>query len=322
MQTNYQEWTTEELIKEFISSELKVPVPLAKEICNRPDSIPYLARILKEDIYRELGGPGDAWSPIHALHLLGCIKTPEALHVLIEELRTQGDKLGDWLTEDMPSILANFGTSAVEPLTELVLDESFGAFVRGAAATALGVIAHHHSKCREPVIELFRKIIREANVHGAEEANSMFITLLIDDLAQLKDREAFKDIKQAFANELIEEFFINLEDIKRIYRTADEELPYHYHHEKDPMDHFSQKNIDYLYKLHYEKEKKQKKAKFENPLETLKTVQKVTEEQVATRRDSKFTKGKRKKKKIGRNDPCPCGSGKKYKKCCLGKEKL
>ena len=24
--------------------------------------------------------------------------------------------------------------------------------------------------------------------------------------------------------------------------------------------------------------------------------------------------------KIGRNDPCPCGSGKKYKKCCLDKK--
>jgi uncharacterized protein len=23
--------------------------------------------------------------------------------------------------------------------------------------------------------------------------------------------------------------------------------------------------------------------------------------------------------KVGRNDPCPCGSGKKYKKCCLNK---
>jgi len=22
--------------------------------------------------------------------------------------------------------------------------------------------------------------------------------------------------------------------------------------------------------------------------------------------------------KVGRNDPCPCGSGKKYKKCCAG----
>jgi len=26
--------------------------------------------------------------------------------------------------------------------------------------------------------------------------------------------------------------------------------------------------------------------------------------------------------KIGRNQPCPCGSGKKHKKCCLGKEKV
>lgn len=24
--------------------------------------------------------------------------------------------------------------------------------------------------------------------------------------------------------------------------------------------------------------------------------------------------------KAGRNDPCPCGSGKKYKSCCWGKE--
>ena len=23
--------------------------------------------------------------------------------------------------------------------------------------------------------------------------------------------------------------------------------------------------------------------------------------------------------KVGRNEPCPCGSGLKYKKCCLGK---
>ncbi len=26
-----------------------------------------------------------------------------------------------------------------------------------------------------------------------------------------------------------------------------------------------------------------------------------------------------KKPKVGRNAPCPCGSGKKYKKCCLEK---
>jgi hypothetical protein len=31
--------------------------------------------------------------------------------------------------------------------------------------------------------------------------------------------------------------------------------------------------------------------------------------------------GKPKPAKVGRNDPCPCGSGKKYKKCCMGKRK-
>lgn len=25
------------------------------------------------------------------------------------------------------------------------------------------------------------------------------------------------------------------------------------------------------------------------------------------------------KVKVGRNEPCPCGSGKKYKKCCINK---
>jgi methionyl aminopeptidase len=29
---------------------------------------------------------------------------------------------------------------------------------------------------------------------------------------------------------------------------------------------------------------------------------------------------KQKPVKIGRNDPCPCGSGRKYKRCCIGKE--
>jgi uncharacterized protein YecA (UPF0149 family) len=24
---------------------------------------------------------------------------------------------------------------------------------------------------------------------------------------------------------------------------------------------------------------------------------------------------------VGRNDPCPCGSGRKYKHCCLGRDR-
>ena len=50
--------------------------------------------------------------------------------------------------------------------------------------------------------------------------------------------------------------------------------------------------------------------------------QKIEREQVAkatgTNKDESLTKApvKRKDAKIGRNDPCPCGSGVKYKLCC------
>ena len=33
---------------------------------------------------------------------------------------------------------------------------------------------------------------------------------------------------------------------------------------------------------------------------------------------SPVTRLERSTPKVGRNDPCPCGSGKKYKRCCLG----
>ena len=44
----------------------------------------------------------------------------------------------------------------------------------------------------------------------------------------------------------------------------------------------------------------------------------IFDEETKTRlyREQKQSGTIRKEKKIGRNDPCPCGSGKKYKKCC------
>ncbi|WP_371257832.1 SEC-C metal-binding domain-containing protein [Synechococcus sp. PCC 7502] len=33
-----------------------------------------------------------------------------------------------------------------------------------------------------------------------------------------------------------------------------------------------------------------------------------------------FTPATRQSKKVGRNEKCPCGSGKKYKKCCRKQE--
>jgi hypothetical protein len=53
----------------------------------------------------------------------------------------------------------------------------------------------------------------------------------------------------------------------------------------------------------------------------------ITKEQLLRMRDDLLAQAERKRaeltdlpsEKIGRNEPCPCGSGKKYKHCCLGK---
>ncbi|MCI5150636.1 MAG: DUF1186 domain-containing protein [Candidatus Electrothrix sp. MAN1_4] len=56
-------------------------------------------------------------------------------------------------------------------------------------------------------------------------------------------------------------------------------------------------------------------------LEDVEILLGLREKQKTERSDSpsRFSGYKRKEKKIGRNEPCPCGSGKKYKKCCINK---
>jgi len=57
----------------------------------------------------------------------------------------------------------------------------------------------------------------------------------------------------------------------------------------------------------------------------LKSDQEIKRERVASgitegRGDGTVKKQPRRVQKVGRNDPCPCGSGKKYKKCCGANE--
>ena len=51
-------------------------------------------------------------------------------------------------------------------------------------------------------------------------------------------------------------------------------------------------------------------------------VAKETGTAAATQTSVKKAPVRNKDKKVGPNDPCPCGSGKKYKKCCMQKEKM
>ena len=50
--------------------------------------------------------------------------------------------------------------------------------------------------------------------------------------------------------------------------------------------------------------------------ESLKQTPTVNKNKLTNDKDDTATRTQAKSKKVGRNDPCPCGSGKKYKQCC------
>jgi len=87
-----------------------------------------------------------------------------------------------------------------------------------------------------------------------------------------------KEEIKAFLSKLLEDT-----NVDWVFDLPEKEQSY-FKFMKSPLEHFSRERICYLKKISYpEKETTTKKTKM----------------------------------KIGRNDPCPCGSGKKYKKCCL-----
>jgi len=67
------------------------------------------------------------------------------------------------------------------------------------------------------------------------------------------------------------------------------------------------------------KEQKERQAAREKELNEIASNFKKAEKQKSPEKNAKVVTYVRDTPKVGRNEPCPCGSGKKYKKCCLNK---
>lgn len=82
--------------------------------------------------------------------------------------------------------------------------------------------------------------------------------------------------------------------------------------------------VDDFFKKDEEKEKPKKiqaiEAMTKWPMFQTEAEQKKRDERVEALTREWPIECKKLAEKIGRNDPCPCGSGKKYKKCCMNKE--
>jgi|GEM_PF-719878 len=71
--------------------------------------------------------------------------------------------------------------------------------------------------------------------------------------------------------------------------------------------------------LRKRKEQEERQKAREKELNELAPNYRINKERRELENGAKVVPFKRNSSKIGRNEPCPCGSGKKYKKCCLNK---
>lgn len=241
---DYKETSTEDLIKELIDSELIVGPKLARAISERPDAVSHLITIIEDDRYYEEGGAGDGWTPIHAGFLLGSIRTQEALDALFYLLREREDDLGEWITEDFISILANFGPEYLEALKTCVSDQTIGPRSRSTAAAALALIAHKYPEIWSPVVEFFKKLLKN-------ETDEMFLTFIAGPLVEMKDKSLLNDIKTLIKEDRIDKFYISEEDIENAFNAPEEETQNNYY-DRDPLEHFSPEELASLWETFYE----------------------------------------------------------------------
>lgn len=148
---------------------------------------------------------------------------------------------------------------------------------------------------------------------------------IVADLLDLKSTDSFPIAAKLFqANMISEEFGENLEELKDTFSTVED----HYYHFKTiptifedykvisswdkPMS--EEEHKAYLEKIRVlENELADKKRELaENQREIIENKRKLAENE----RKILFSQTQSGEQRVGRNEPCPCGSGKKYKKCC------
>lgn len=282
---------------------LYVNKQLAQEIAKRDDAVFYLRKLIQDGKYWRSSGPGDGLSPIHVIHILPLIRNKAAFELLLDIIRYHEDDLNDWLTEDVPSLMVAFGEEFIEPLKEFTEDETLEAFARSTATEALGTLGIKFPQYQNDIKQHLIKLLKTTE-------DGTFAGIVADDLASFHDPSVMPEIHKAFEEGRIDDPFVDEDEIEDVINGVFADLDaYNFKRNTvDPLYHFSLESIGHLH-LIYSKEEEENEfdEDFSRP-----------EDECF---ESEIDYKKPKQNKIGRNDPCPCGSGLKYKKCCMKNEK-
>ncbi|MEZ5071228.1 MAG: SEC-C metal-binding domain-containing protein [Bacteroidales bacterium] len=294
---------THEVINRLYEQGMRIGHDILREILALPREslLEDLDRVLEDAILRyghfQKICDRDGWQddimsfPTHALLILGELRAKESLPRLLELLRQGPDCIelwyGDFLIEELWEPTYHLVESQPDVVKTFVLSPGLDMTVRSLMTTCMGQIALHQSARKQEISDWFRDLFQSLAKATREEriVDSDFIGLAICDAMALRDPGLIPAVEVLYRKKYVSAGICGtLIEVARDMNAS----PDRYDKKEilNIFDHYKKILVTWQY------DKEDQKQSASNAL------------------TSSFPKP-------GRNDPCPCGSGKKYKKCCL-----
>ena len=266
-------------------------------ISENPDlAIPYLNAAIDRAVSEGEDLDENYQLHFYAIFLLGQFQERESFPRIMKLVSLPRDVLdgmiGDAVTSGLQDILYNTYNGDKELLKTSIKNKNMDDYARSAMLKVVGQLHLDGEFGKEELQELIREI-----VYNEEEIGDYIYTELIYTMCGCHFVEMLPEIRRLFEDGRIDGFAFEgyAECVDMMFRYNKEAFcrsPIHAADMLRSWSMFEQPEQNELSQKEMEKLLRKAAAQYNKP---------------------------EKKVKIGRNDPCPCGSGKKYKKCCMNK---
>ena len=244
-----------------------------------------------------------AW--MYALFLLAQFRESQAYPLLVQLASLPpavvDSLLGDSLTEDLDVLLASVSNGDPSGIQSLAENESLNLFARTAALRALIILVKVGEQKREDVLDYFGSLFRDK----LKREPSFFWGALISDSLDLYPDTIREEVERALADGLDCERVCSGEDVQRTFQKGKERVLADL--ERNGR---YQLLTDVVSRMEWW-------ACFDRDVQADGQSLPRSLSRPARNADPVAVQPyRRETPKVGRNDPCPCGSGRKFKKCC------
>lgn len=273
---------------------------------------------------------------IHAGLLLIAYREPAALPVFAQLYRT-GDMLSEGFDEWFDTAIPNYGPAALPALIDLLGDPQVPEVNQCSLIEILTTVAVRHPQTRAAVVERLRSLLPRLDPDtgapqiGQEQGDELPGVWIwaVQGLADLRDLPSSGQIRALFEHELLDPWLIDEQEYLRhlnrphsstsflLAPTQPFDLQEHYEAFHDGLadEAFYDELTDEDEQAAREAEEAQRDLKQSRGRVKLLSAEEAARRAAAAQPQPSQTPIVRATPKVGRNEPCPCGSGRKYKHC-------